>query len=361
MSERYVRHLLLPEVGEAGQARLLDSTVAVVGAGGLGCPVLQYLAAAGVGRLRIFDDDRVELSNLQRQVLFATSEVGQPKAEVAARRLLAANPEITCEARVVRVQADNVLELLAGVDVVVDATDSLAARYLLSDATEILGIPLVYGAIHRFEGQVTVFNHQGGPSYRDLFPDPPAPQDVPSCSATGVLGVLPGVIGTLQATEALKLLLGWADTLSGRVLLYDARRLRFRELALARDPARPPVLEVGPTSAAGDPMEFETIDVKSAKARMDDGWKPFILDVRPVSETKLARFPNVDRIHPHVDIADIVDELPRDRDILLTCRMGGRSTRAARTLAKHGFTRLFNLDGGIRAWAEQVDRRIPVY
>lgn len=362
MSVRYARHLLLPEVGEAGQERLLRSRVVVVGAGGLGCPVLQYLAAAGVGTLSIIDPDVVELSNLQRQILFDTDDVGSSKAEAAAARLGRLNPDVACEAHVVGLAAHNALELLQGADVVVDATDSFPARYALSDATEILGVPLVYGAIHRFSGQITVFNHQGGPSYRDLFPEPPDPDGTPSCAVAGVLGVLPGVIGTIQATEVLKLLLGRAETLSGRVVLYDALTMTFRELALARDPDRPPVTAVAETQrACGDPMDFQPIDAKTCKSRMDEGWKPFILDVRPVAETRIAKFPNTDRIHPHIDIAAIVDELPRDRDILLTCRMGGRSARAARTLAKHGFTRLFNLDGGIKAWAEQVDRRVPVY
>jgi len=237
--DRYARHMILPEVGPEGQARLKESAVLVVGTGGLGSPLLLYLAAAGVGRIGIVEDDTVDLSNLQRQVLYATADVGRPKAEVAAERLGLLNPHVRVEAHPVRLTSENALELFARYDLIVDASDNFPTRYLASDAAVLADRPLVYGAIHRFEGQVSVFHHQGGPCYRCLFPKPPKPGSVPGCAQAGVFGVLPGVIGSLMATEALKLLLGIGRPLSGRLLLYDGLEAEFREVRVARDPNCP--------------------------------------------------------------------------------------------------------------------------
>jgi adenylyltransferase/sulfurtransferase len=361
VSQRYARHLSLPGVGPTGQQRLLDSSVAIIGAGGLGSPALLYLAAAGVGRIGVFDDDRVERSNLQRQVLFDERDLGRPKVEAAADRLRALNPGIVVEPHPVAIRPDNALELLAPYDVWLDGTDRIPARYLLSDAAEILGRPLVYGAIHRFDGQVSVFAHRGGPTYRDLFPTPPA--EAPSCADAGVLGVLPGVIGALQATEVLKLLLDLGETLSGRVLLYDARTLAFTELRLDRDPDRPVPTALHPSQPVpgDDPMAFDRIDVHTAKKRMDEGWAPFVLDVRKQNELDIVKFDFMDRQHPHETVASIAGELPKDRDILVTCRSGGRSAMAATVLSGLGFTRLFNLEGGITGWAREIDPSMPTY
>ncbi|HGY09865.1 MAG TPA: molybdopterin-synthase adenylyltransferase MoeB [Oceanithermus profundus] len=237
--DRYARHMILPEVGPEGQARLKAASVLVVGAGGLGSPLLMYLAAAGVGRIGIVEDDVVDLSNLQRQVLYGTADVGRPKAEAAAERLAALNPHVRVEAHPHRLTSENALELFGSYDVIVDASDNFPTRYLVNDAAVLTDKPLVYGAIHRFDGQVSVFHHQGGPCYRCLFPKPPKPGSVPSCAQAGVFGVLPGVVGSLMATEVLKLLLGIGRPLSGRLLLYDGLEAEFRELKVARDPACP--------------------------------------------------------------------------------------------------------------------------
>lgn len=363
VSQRYARHLSLSEVGPAGQQRLLDSSVAIIGAGGLGSPALLYLAAAGVGRLGIIEFDRVERSNLQRQVIYTDADVGRAKGEAAAERLRSLNPDVQVDVHPDALDIHNALDILADYDVILDGTDSFRARYLLSDAAEMLGKPVVYGAIHRFAGQVTVFNHAGGPSYRDLFPDPPSGGRAPSCEQAGVLGVLPGVVGTLQATEVLKLLLGIGRSLSGRVLLYDALTVSFTEVELQRDPRRPiPVtLTAHPSFCGEDPMAFERIDVLTTKKRMDDGWAPYVLDVRKPNEADIVKFDFMDKLHPHETVHSIVDDLPRDRDILVTCRSGGRSAMAATVLAGHGFTRLFNLEGGITGWAREIDPSMPTY
>lgn len=365
---RYSRHLLLPELGLVGQRRFKAASVLCVGTGGLGSPLLLYLAAAGVGRIGIVDFDRVDASNLQRQVLHGTSSVGRPKVASAAARLADLNPTVRVEPHEVALSSDNALEILAGYDVVVDGTDNFPTRYLVDDACAILGKPNVYGSIFRFEGQASVFGHDGGPRYRDLYPEPPAPGSAPSCAEGGVLGVLPGLIGVIQATETLKILAGIGATLSGRLLLYDALELTFRELRFRRDPARPPVTELvdyplfcGLSPSTPAPSGYAELGARDLRTRWDDGWRPFVLDVRKPYEVELVRLPFVDRVEPHETVAGIAHLLPRDREIVVACRSGARSATAATALAALGFTRLHNLRGGILAWIDEVDPSLPRY
>jgi len=365
---RYSRHLLLPEVGVEGQQRLKEASVLCVGDGGLGSPLLLYLAAAGVGRIGIVDHDVVDESNLQRQVLHGTAGLGRAKTASAAARLADLNPHVVVEAFDEPLTVDNALRRLAPYDVVVDGTDNFPTRYLINDACELLGKPNVYGSIFRFEGQASVFNHDGGPTYRDLYPQPPPPGMVPSCAEGGVLGVLPGIIGTIQATETLKLVTGIGTTLSGRLLLYDALQMTFRELALRRDTGRPPVSELvdydqfcaGPTPAAR--AEAPRLSATEVRRRWtEEGWRPFVLDVRKPHEAEIVTLPHVDRLHPHDRIAAITSELPADRDVLVFCRSGVRSAAAAQVLLQHGLARVFDLDGGVLAWVSEVDPRLPTY
>jgi len=335
-----------------------------------------YLAAAGVGRIGIVDFDVVDASNLQRQILHGTSSVGQPKVASAAARVADINPHVQIDIYEEALTSENALRILEPYDVVVDGTDNFPTRYLVNDACVLLGKPNVYGSIFKFEGQASVFNYQGGPNYRDLYPEPPPPGLVPSCAEGGVLGILPGVIGCIQATETIKILLGQGDTLSGRLLLYDALGMQFRQLKLRRDPNLQPVTElIDYQQFCGMPANdhdvdgvaidepFQRVDVLTAKARLDAGWKPYVLDVRRSAEAQIVRFDWADRLQPHADVGAIVDELPRDRDILIHCKMGGRSAKACAALAAAGLQaqHLFNLDGGIVGWAEKVDTTLPTY
>ena len=365
--KRYSRHLLLGQVGLKGQRRLKASSVLCVGAGGLGSPVLMYLAAAGVGRIGLVDFDRVDLTNLQRQILFGTDQVGKAKVTCARERLLSINPEINVEIHDFSINSENALDLLESYDVIVDGSDNFPTRYLVNDASVILGKPNIYGSIFRFEGQVSVFNYQGGPDYRDLYPEPPPPGLVPNCAEAGVLGVLPGVIGAIQATETLKVLLDLGDTLSGRLLLYDALSMQFREVKLLKDSARPPITQLidyqgfcgGPNTEAQ--TLFHKITVEELQSRMNEGWKPYVLDVRATHEAEIARLDFADSLQPHTQVAAIAAQLPKDRDIVVHCKRGGRSAMACATLGELGFTRLFNLEGGITAWSERIDSSIPKY
>jgi sulfur-carrier protein adenylyltransferase/sulfurtransferase len=356
---RYSRQVLLDEVGVEGQLRLKEASVVCVGAGGLGSPVLIYLAAAGVGRIGIVDFDRVERSNLQRQVVHGTSRIGSRKTESAAVRLLELNPAVKLDLHDVRLGPENALDLLRPYNVVVDGTDNLPARYLLDDATVVLGKPFVYGAIHRFEGQVSVFNHQGGPTYRDLFPEAPDPDLVPSCAEFGVLGVVPAVIGAIQATETLKILLGVGSPLSGRLLLFDALQMRFREIALARDPSVPRERQIGAAIPSvvsrAVPEPWTEIGAKALKTRMDAGWKPFVLDIRRAAEACFGCMAGTDLSLSLDAIGAALDRVPRDRDLLVVCRHGLRSVRACALLSAAGFESVFHLQGGLSAWAAEVD------
>ena len=371
---RYSRHLILEEVGVEGQRRLKGSSVLCVGTGGLGSPLLLYLAAAGVGRIGIVDFDVVDESNLQRQVIHGSSSVGRPKLESARARILDINPRCQVDLYPVALQSDNALDILRPYDVVVDGTDNFPTRYLVNDACVLLDKPNVYGSIFKFEGQASVFNYQGGPNYRDLYPEPPPPGLVPSCAEGGVLGILPGVIGCIQATETIKILLGKGTTLSGRLLLYDALNMRFRELKVRKDPGAPKIEKLidylqfcgvphaGEGARPEEQMEgFRRMSVSEVKARMDAGWQPYVLDVRKPHEAEIARLSFADRLQPHEDVAAIAEFLPRDRDILIHCKMGSRSAKAAAVLVELGFTNLINLEGGITAWAREIDPSIPTY
>jgi adenylyltransferase/sulfurtransferase len=366
---RYSRHLLLPEVGLEGQRRLKAGSVLCVGSGGLGSPLLLYLTAAGVGRIGIVVFDVVDGSNLQRQVLHGTSWLGRSKVHSAAERLRDLNPKVRLDLYDTTLTSANALDVLRPYDVIVDGTDNFPTRYLVNDACVLLGKPNVYGSIFRFEGQASVFNHEGGPDYRDLYPEPPPPGLVPSCAEGGVLGVLPGIIGTIQATETLKILAGIGTTLSGRLLLYDALQLRFRELTLRRDPERAPITElvdyeqfcgVRPAAHAADDG-VARVSVQELRDRREAGWRPYVLDVRKPHEAEIVSLPFIDRLEPHETVDRIAAELPRDRDIVVLCKSGARSERAAATLAALGLHRVFQLDGGLVAWAEEIDPSLPRY
>ncbi len=371
---RYSRHLILGEVGIEGQTRLKNSSVLCVGTGGLGSPLLLYLAAAGVGRIGIVDFDVVDASNLQRQIIHGTSGVGRPKVLSARDRLADLNPHVRVELFEEPFTSDNALRIAADYDVVVDGTDNFPTRYLVNDACVILGKPNVYGSIFKFEGQASVFNYQGGPNYRDLYAEPPPPGLVPSCAEGGVLGVLPGIIGTIQATETLKILLGMGTTLSGRLLLFDALAMSFRELKLRRDPSAPTIDKLidydqfcGVPKRSGSREEhpgaagpFRRMSVREVADKRASGWRPFVLDVRGGAEAAIVKFDWAELLIPHTEVAGRLAELPRDREILVHCKLGGRSAQAAQVLAGAGFD-VVNMEGGIVAWAKEIDAGMPIY
>jgi len=345
--ERHSRHVLLPQVGAEGQVRISQAKIACVGAGGLGAPVLQYLAAAGVGHITIIDDDTVELSNLQRQVIHRSVDVGLPKAESAKRFIADLDSNIVVTAHVVRLNESNASELLKEHDIVIDGTDNIPTRYLIDEVCFSLGIPWIYGSVYRFEGQVSTFNLNGGPCYRDLFPQPPPEGSIPNCSEAGVLGVLPGLVGCHQANEALKVILGIGTSLSGKLLVLDALDTSQRLLEFNKEDSR---IVHQPESKPEDSM-FNHIDAETTLAKMKEGWKPFVLDVRSKMEYDQAHISWCDLQHPHEEVAAITSQVPRDRDVLIHCRSGMRSQIAALLLIQEGFSaeRLYNLDGGIQA------------
>jgi len=367
---RYSRHLVLPEVGLEGQKRLREASVLVVGAGGLGSPLALYLAAAGVGRLGLVDFDRVDLSNLQRQILYGESDVDRPKITAAAERLAETNPYVALDLYETRLEASNALEILRPYDVIVDGTDNFATRFLVSDACVLLDKPNVYGSVYRFEGQASVFQARQGPCYRCLFPAPPAPGSVPNCAEGGVLGVLPGIIGSIQATEAIKLILGQGETLLGRLLLFDALEMRFRELGLRRDPDCPvcgehPTMreleEIPETCAPAGvgAVEWE-IDVRALAELRTDGAGPVLLDVRTQGEWALCRIEGAHLV-PLPELERRLDELDPAADIVVYCHVGIRSAFAVELLRRHGFRTVRNLTGGIEAWSVSVDPSVPRY
>jgi adenylyltransferase/sulfurtransferase len=375
--KRYSRHLIMPEVGMEGQRKLKASSVLCIGAGGLGSPAALYLAAAGVGRLGIVDFDVVDFSNLQRQVLHGTADVGRSKLESAKARLTALNPEIRIDTYETSLTSKNALDLFAGYDVILDGTDNFPTRYLVNDACVLLGKPNAYGSIFRFEGQASVFAAKDGPCYRCLYPEPPPPGLVPSCAEGGVLGVLPGVIGTIQATEAIKLLVGIGDPLVGRLVVYDALRMKFRELKLRKDPDCP-VCGTRPTvtalidyeqfcgmapaatppapaaAAAAPPVDSMEIAPLALKARLDRGDDLVLLDVREPHETHICNLDGSTLI-PLGDVPRRLEEIDRDRDLVVYCRSGVRSLRAVMFLRRQGFERAVNLTGGILRWIDEVD------
>jgi sulfur-carrier protein adenylyltransferase/sulfurtransferase len=377
--KRYSRHLIMPEVGIDGQRKLKAGSVLCIGAGGLGSPAAMYLAAAGVGRIGIVDFDVVDFSNLQRQLLHSTSDVGRSKLASAKDKLHGLNPHIQIDTYETTVTSDNALELFRPYDVILDGTDNFPTRYLVNDACVLAGKPNAYGSIFRFEGQASVFATKEGPCYRCLYPEPPPPGLVPSCAEGGVLGVLPGIIGVIQATETIKLILGIGEPLIGRFLIYDALKMRFRELKLRKDPDCPvcgthpsvtklidyeqfcgirPEPAAAPTTGAGvSDWEITPVDLKK---RMDAGDDVLVLDVREPNEYQINRIPGSVLI-PLGELPRRYAELPKDRDIVAQCKMGGRSAKAVEFLQTVGFKRVKNLRGGILEWIDKVDPSQPKY
>jgi len=371
--ERYRRHLSLPEFGVEGQRKLLEGSVVLIGAGGLGCPLAQYLAAAGVGRIGLVDFDVVEPSNLQRQVLYGTADVGRPKVEVARERIAAMNPDVAVAIHQERLSSENASSIFADYDVVVDGTDNFPTRYLSNDACVLLGKPNVYGAIFRFDGQASTFDAQRGPCYRCLFPEPPAPGTVPDCAEGGVLGVLPGIIAMIQATETLKLLAGIGEPLIGRFLHFNALEMQFSEYRFAKDPrcpvcsAEPSITELidyqgfcGVAGAEETPVrELSAIEVKRIAER---GETFLLLDVRDSDEFEKAHIEGSTLV-PVSQVEARLDELEawRARPVVVQCHHGGRSAKACRILLQAGFTDVVALSGGIEAWSLTVDPDVPRY
>ncbi|MEH2215364.1 molybdopterin-synthase adenylyltransferase MoeB [Nostoc sp.] len=374
--ERYSRHLILPEVGLEGQKRLKAASVMCIGTGGLGAPLLLYLAAAGVGRIGIVDFDVVDTSNLQRQVIHGTSWVGKPKIESAKNRIHEINPYCQVDLYETRLTSENALELIQPYDIVVDGTDNFPTRYLVNDACVLLNKPNVYGSILRFEGQASVFNYEGGPNYRDLFPEPPPPGMVPSCAEGGVLGILPGIIGLIQATETVKIILGQGNTLSGRLLLYNALDMKFRELKLRPNPIRPVIEKLidyeefcgipqAKAEEAKQQLESQEMTVKDLKELLDSGAKDFVLlDVRNPHEYDIAKIPGSVLV-PLPDIENgngvaKVKEILNGHRLIAHCKMGGRSAKALAILKEAGIVGT-NVKGGITAWSREIDPSVPEY
>ncbi len=371
---RYSRHLIMPEVGMEGQLKLKSAKVALIGTGGLGAPLGMYLAAAGIGRIGLVDFDVVDFTNLQRQVIHGTKDVGRKKLDSAADTMLDINPYVEIDRHEVALSSENALQILKDYDIVVDGTDNFPTRYLVNDACVLLGKPNVYGSIFRFEGQATVFAYEGGPCYRCLYPEPPPPGLVPSCAEGGVLGILPGTIGLIQATETVKLILGIGEPLVGRLLLYDALAMRFRELKLRRNPEcpvcgdHPTIHELidyqqfcGIPNQPHEPVAAEgDIDPVEVKAKIDRG-DPFVLiDVREPHEYQICRIPNA-KLIPLGDLPKRVNELNSADEIVAHCKSGMRSAKAVEFLKQAGFRKVRNMKGGILAWSDKVDPSVPKY
>ena len=374
--KRYGRHLILPEVGVEGQKKLLQSKILIIGTGGLGAPLQLYLAAAGIGTLGIMDFDVVDASNLQRQIIHFTDDVGRPKVQSAADKIRKINPDVKIVIHETLINSHNALDIIKDYDYVIDGTDNFPTRYCVNDACVILGKPNIYGSIFRFEGQATVFYPGRGPCYRCLYPDPPPPGLVPSCAEGGVLGILPGTIAMIQATEVIKLILNQGEPLIGRLILYDALGMKFRQVKLHRDKECPvcgdhPTIKelidyeqfcgvpVGQETAVKDIPEITPVDLKVKLDRKDDF---LLLDVREPSEYAIGQIPT-SRLIPLNSIDYAIGELQpwKDKEIVLHCKMGGRSLRAAEKLKAAGFKHVINLAGGINAWSDQVDSSVPKY
>lgn len=371
---RYNRHLILPEVGMNGQSKLKAASVLMIGAGGLGAPVGLYLAAAGIGRIGIVDFDIVDASNLQRQVIHGTADLGRKKLDSAADRMTGINPYLRVDKYDAPLTSENALDIVRQYDLVVDGTDNFPTRYLVNDACVLLKKPNVYGSIFRFEGQASVFAYEDGPCYRCLYPEPPPPGLVPSCAEGGVLGILPGLIGVVQATEAVKIILGAGTTLKNRLMLYDALSMKFRELKLRRDPACPacgdnPTLTqlidyqefcgVKPAMSAPTPSN-DQIDVTELKAKQDRGENFLLLDVREPHEYQIARIPG-SRLLPLGELPKQLGSFDKDAEIIVHCKSGGRSQKAVDLIKSQGFTNTRNMTGGILAWSDKVDSKVPKY
>src|SRR5438067_1563968 len=374
---RYSRHLILPEVNADGQRRIKAARVLCIGAGGLGSPAALYLAAAGIGTLGLVDADRVDASNLQRQILYGTDDIGKPKLETAQSRLREINPNMEIVRHDARLTSANATEIIAPYDLVIDGSDNFPTRYLSNDVCVFARKPNIYGSVFRFEGQASVFApHLGGPCYRCLFPEPPPPGAAPSCAEAGVLGVLPGIIGLIQATEALKLILGAGETLAGRLLHFDALKMKFREFNLRRDPEGP---VCGDAPSIFEPIDYEqfcagppaadwfvapedvpAISVRTLKERMDKNEPLVLIDVRERYEYEIARI-HGSRLIPLGELDTHVNELPRTGTLVMQCHSGGRSEHAVRILQEAGFENAMNLEGGIDAWSVEVDPAVPRY
>ncbi|HEX3661318.1 MAG TPA: molybdopterin-synthase adenylyltransferase MoeB [Acidobacteriaceae bacterium] len=372
---RYSRHLILPEVGMEGQQKLKAAKVLCVGTGGLGSPLALYLAAAGIGTLGLVDFDVVDASNLQRQIIHSTKDIGRPKLDSAAEKLQALNPFLNVVKHETMLTSKNALEIIRPYDIVADGTDNFPTRYLVNDACVLTGKPNAYGSIFRFEGQASVFAAENGPCYRCLYPEPPPPGLVPSCAEGGVLGILPGLVGVIQATEVIKLILGKGEPLVGRLLLVNSLDMRFRELKLRKNPdcpvcgSHPTVTElidyqqfcgiVPEQKVASMQNGIPQISVKELKQRLDQGEKVFVLDVREPWEYEVANIGG--HLIPLNDLPRRVAELNPDQEIVVQCKSGGRSQRAAEFLARNGFDKVQNLTGGILAWSSEIDPAIPRY
>ena len=374
---RYARHLILPQVGELGQKKIKSSSVLVVGAGGLGSPVLLYLAAAGIGRIGVIDDDKVDMTNLQRQIIHSTSSVGELKVDSAKRRINQINPEVTIEIFGERLNIENAEKIIGKFDIVVDGTDNFATRYTISDCCEILDKPWVFGSIHRFEGQVSVFNLNGSPNYRDLFPKAPSPELAPNCAEAGVLGVLPGIIGSFQANEVLKIILGIDGTLDSELLLIDTISMNIRKLRYSANKEREKVTELSEEaiSCSLGIEEEESLDASDREENMkeispleyaekvNNGWEPFFLDVRREAEENIVSLPDTDLRINHTEVPTRLHEIPKDRDIVIYCRSGARSAMVANYLkiSANYSNEIYNLSGGIHLWSSTVDSSVPKY
>jgi molybdopterin/thiamine biosynthesis adenylyltransferase/rhodanese-related sulfurtransferase len=373
---RYSRHLIVPEVGMEGQLKLKAAKVLLVGTGGLGAPLGLYLAATGIGRIGLVDFDVVDFTNLQRQVIHFTKDVGRPKIDSAAEKMQAINPNVEIVRHEVALSSENAMEILKDYDLVVDGTDNFPTRYLVNDACVLLGKPNVYGSIFRFEGQATVFAYQGGPCYRCLYPEPPPPGLVPSCAEGGVLGILPGTIGLIQATETVKLILGIGESLVGRLLLYDALGMHFRELKLRKNPECP-ICGDHPTITklidyhqfCGVPQQTpkeeskltdDEIEVTEVKEKLDRGDAFVLIDVREPHEYQICNIPAA-RLIPLGEVGKRLGELDPEADIVIHCKSGMRSARACGILKAAGFKHVRNMKGGILAWSDRVDRSVPKY
>ena len=373
---RYSRHLILPEVGVDGQRKLKGARVLAVGTGGLGSPLALYLAAAGVGTLGLVDFDVVDASNLQRQIIHSTADIGRKKLDSAEEKLKALNPDLNVVKHDTLLSSASALEILKDYDIVADGTDNFPTRDLVNDACVLLGKPNAYGSIFRFEGQASVFAAKDGPCYRCLYPEPPPPGLVPSCAEGGVLGILPGLVGVIQATEVIKLILGKGEPLIGRLLLVDALNMRFRELKLRKNPECP-VCGTHPTvTRLIDYQQFcgiapatkedqrvkngiPQLSVKDLKQRLDNGEDIYLLDVREPFEYQIANIGG--KLIPQNDVPKRLAEIPRDREVIVHCKMGGRSQKIAEFLHQSGYQRVTNVSGGIIAWSEQVDPSVPKY
>jgi adenylyltransferase/sulfurtransferase len=373
--DRYKRHLVLPELGLEGQQALLASRVLLIGAGGLGCPLAQYLAAAGVGTLGLVDYDVVDASNLHRQVLYGTADVGRPKTEVAAERIAAMNPDVKVERHDVQLDSSNAMKLLGSYEVVVDGTDNFPTRYLTNDACVLLGLPNAHGSIYRFHGQMSVFDARHGPCYRCLYPEPPPPGSVPSCAEGGVLGVLPGLVAMVQATETVKIVTGMGQPLYGRLLQYDALQMEFNEFRLRKDPTcpacgdEPSITELidyegfcGVPAAETPATAFREVSAAEVARRQQTGQDFLLLDVRNPDEFERTRIEG-STLLPLGSLEDRVEELAewRNRPVVVHCHHGGRSAKACEFLLQHGFRDVENMSGGIEAWALTVDGNVPRY